>query len=156
MLLFVLVLLIGLATRVLTVPSLNSRQEISSFAGETNLASADFYPAIDTDATEGPTIADGLDDGTNGFDYAEPWEIASAASKGPPAGFHYTTEPYDGYCLNGYQNCKICQKDRNECYPAKRTSYTDNQGRTAWRLCETDVQTPPCTPYDNTKVFNSD
>lgn len=140
-------LLVSLATRVLTAPSLSTRQQIDE---------EDIYPPTDIDLTEFQTIPGGLDNGaTTSFDDAKPWELALGASSTPPAGFQYTTEPFDGYCLSGYQNCKICQKDTNQCYPAKRSSYTDDQGRTAWQLCETDVQTPPCTPYDISKVFTS-
>ena len=83
--------------------------------------------------------------------YAQPSEIAMATATNPPVGFTYTSQgEYDGYCLTGYTECRICQKNVG-CYPADRRSGTE-QGKTVWLLCESDVSTPPCAD-DLDKVF---
>lgn len=86
--------------------------------------------------------------------YVQPSEIAMARATKPPVGFQYTSAgEYDGYCLTGYTECKICQKDVG-CFPADRVSGTEH-GKTVWLLCESDVSTPPCAD-DLNKVFTKE
>lgn len=132
-----------LVTTAQAAPTLHGRQN-TIYSEDTLLAPTEI---------EGVETTQEVYDGENYGSYTKPLEIAmNDAPTKPPQGFEYTNiGEYDGYCLSGYTDCRMCQKEVG-CFPAKRVSGTE-EGRTVWQLCESDVKTSPCADYDNNKVF---